>query len=83
VFHEAKKQFACDWNGGESMLRLGQRIYNLIDELKARTIAENKTFLLVTHGGIARMFHSYFFSETNEEFSSTNIANCEIKEYKF
>ena len=65
------------------MLRLGQRIYNLIDELKARTIAENKTFLLVTHGGIVRMFHSYFFSETNEEFSSTNTANCEIKEYKF
>ena len=81
VFHEAKKQFACDYNGGESMLRLGQRIYNLIDELKERSQKENKTFLLVTHGGIARMFHSYFFSETNEEFSSTNIENCEIKEY--
>ena len=24
VFHEAKKQFACDYNGGESMLRLAQ-----------------------------------------------------------
>ena len=83
VFHEAKKQFACDYNGGESMLRLGQRVYNLIDELKARSAAEGKTFLLVTHGGIARMFHSYFFSETNEEFSSTNIANCEVKEYFF
>ena len=65
------------------MLRLAQRIYNLTDELKARSAAENKTFLLVTHGGIARMFHSYFFSEINEEFSSTNIANCEIKEYEF
>ena len=83
VFHEAKKQFACDYNGGESMLRLGQRIYNLIDELKERSEKENKTFLLVTHGGIARMFHSYFFSETNEEFSSTNIDNCEVKEYEF
>ena len=81
VFHEAKKQFACDYNGGESMLRLGQRIYNLLDELKARSMAENKTFLLVTHGGIARMIHSYFNSETNEEFSSTNIANCEVREY--
>jgi probable phosphoglycerate mutase len=81
VFHEAKKQFACDYNGGESMLRLGQRIYNLLDELKARSVAENKTFLLVTHGGIARMIHSYFNSETNEEFSSTNIANCEVREY--
>ena len=83
VFHEAKKQFACDYNGGESMLRLAQRIYNLLDELKARSQAENKTFLLVTHGGIARMIHSYFNSETNEEFSSTETKNCEIKEYVF
>ena len=83
VFHEAKKQFASDYNGGESMLRLAQRIYNLLDELKARSQAENKTFLLVTHGGIARMIHSYFYSETNEEFSSTEIGNCEIKEYIF
>ena len=83
VFHEAKKQFACDYNGGESMLRLGQRVYNLLDELKARSESEGKTFLLVTHGGIARMIHSYFFSETNEEFSSTCLDNCEVKEYVF
>lgn len=83
VFHEAKKQFASDYNGGESMLRLAQRIYNLLDELKSRSNAENKTFLLVTHGGIARMIHSYFYSETNEEFSSTETRNCEIKEYCF
>lgn len=81
VFHEAKKQFAYDYKGGESMLRLGQRIYNLLDELKIRSEKENKTFLLVTHGGIARMIHSYFFSESNEDFSSTEIKNCEIKEY--
>ena len=83
VFHEAKKQFASDYNGGESMLRLAQRIYNLLDELKSRSNTENKTFLLVTHGGIARMIHSYFYSETNEEFSSTETGNCEIKEYCF
>ena len=83
VFHEAKKQFASDYNGGESMLRLAQRIYNLLDELKSRSQAEEKTFLLVTHGGIARMIHSYFYSETNEEFSSTETKNCEIKEYLF
>ena len=83
VFREAKKQFACDYNGGESMLRLGQRIYNLLDDLKVRSEAENKTFLLVTHGGIARMVHSYFYSETNDEFSTTETGNCEIKEYFF
>ncbi|HAM78092.1 MAG TPA: histidine phosphatase family protein [Treponema sp.] len=83
VFFEAKKQFACDYKGGESMLRMAQRVYNLIDELKARSSAEDKTFLLVTHGGFVRMFHSYFFSETNEEFASSGIANCEVREYKF
>ena len=83
VFHEVKKQFACDYNGGESMLRLGQRIYNLIDELKERSLKENKTFLLVSHGGVVRMFHSYFFSESNEDFVSTSIENCEIRKYVF
>ncbi|MBQ1643588.1 MAG: histidine phosphatase family protein, partial [Treponema sp.] len=69
--------------GGESMLRLGQRIYNLIDELKERSLKENKTFLLVSHGGVVRMFHSYFFSESNEDFVSTSIENCEIRKYVF
>ncbi len=82
-FHEAKKQFADNYNGGESMLRLAQRIYNLLDQLKERSDKENKTFLLVSHGGIIRMVHSYFFSESNEEFSSTNSENCEIREYFF
>ena len=70
--------------GIEQAHELAQKIKNeqlKIDEIKARAQAENKTFLLVTHGGIARMVHSYFFSETNEEFSSTNIGNCEVKEY--
>lgn len=83
VFHEAKKQFAWDYEGGESMLRLGQRIYNLIDELKEKSKTEDKTFLLVTHGGIGRIFHSYFVSETNEDFSSTQLENCEIRKYDF
>ena len=82
-FHEAKKQFAYDYNGGESMLRLGQRIFNLLDEIHERMIRENKTFLLVTHGGIVRMINAYFNSETNEEFSSTSINNCELREFRF
>ncbi len=83
VFHEAKKQFACDYNGGESMLKLGQRIFNLLDELKERQIRENKTFLLVTHGGIVRMISAYFGPLTNEEYSSLSIDNCELREFYF
>ena len=33
-FREAKKQFLYRFDGGESMFRLAQRIYNLLDELK-------------------------------------------------
>ncbi len=79
---QAKKQFAYDYNGGESMLRLGQRIFNLLDEIHERMIREDKTFLLVTHGGIVRMINAYFNSETNEEFSSTSIYNCELREFR-
>lgn len=80
-FHFAKQQFCHDYESGESMMKVGQRIYNFLDELKA--IQEDKTYLLVTHGGIARIIHSYFYSMTNEEFSSFFLNNCEIKEYIF
>lgn len=80
-FHEAKQQFADDYKNGETMMKLAQRIYNLLDDLKA--IPEDKNYLLVTHGGIARCIHSYFFSMTNEEYSSFQLKNCEIKKYNF
>lgn len=80
-FHEAKKRFVDGYNGGESMLRLAQRVYNLLDELKS--MPEDKNILLVTHGGIARFVHSYFNSMTNEEFASFQMENCEVREYRF
>lgn len=80
-FHLAKQQFADSYDGGESMMKLAQRIYNLLDELK--NISDDKTYLLVTHGGIARVVHSYFYDMTSEEFASFGIKNCQIKEYNF
>lgn len=80
-FHEAKKQFADNYENGESMMKLGQRIYNLLDELKNLDSDEN--ILLVTHGGIARVVHSYFNNMNNEEFASYGLGNCELKEYFF
>lgn len=80
-FHEAKQQFMNSYDGGESMFRLAQRIYNLLDELKNKDTDE--TYLLVTHGGIARCIHSYFFDMTNDEYASFFLDNCEIKEYVF
>ena len=68
----------CD--GGESMMQLAQRIYNLLDELKADT---GKTYLLVAHNGIARVVHSYFYDMTNEEYAAAGIKNCQLVEYTF
>jgi len=79
-FFEAKKQFLYRFDGGESMFRLAQRIYNLLDELKEQT---DKTYILVAHNGIARVIHSYFYEMENEEYAKFGIRNCEVREYDF
>ena len=79
-FGRCKQQFLARNDGGESMLFLCQRIYNLIDDLKKD---ENKTYLLVAHNGIARAVHSYFNEMTNEEFAAHGIKNCDIVRYDF
>ena len=78
-FQEAKKQFVCRYEGGESMLHLAQRIYNLLDEVKA----SDKTCILVAHNGIARVVQSYFYEMTNEEYAAFAVKNCAVIEYKW
>ena len=80
-FKVAKQSFACSYEGGESMLRLAQRIYNLLDEIKAQS--EEKTYILVAHNGIARVVQSYFTDMTNEEFAGYGVKNCEVVRYDF
>ena len=78
-FHEAKKQFLYRYDGGESMFQLAQRVYNLLDELKA----DGRDYILVAHNGIARAVNSYFYEMTNEEYAAFGIRNCEVREYVF
>lgn len=78
-FEEAKKQFACHYEGGESMLHLAQRIYNLLDEIKA----SDKTYILVAHNGISRVIQSYFYEMTNEEYATFGVKNCAVIRYEF
>lgn len=80
-FKHAKRQFACRYEGGESMLHLAQRIYNLLDDIKAES--EEKTYILVAHNGIARVIQSYFYEMTNEEYGDFGVANCTIMRYDF
>ncbi len=79
-FKRAKTNFMCSYEGGETMFRLAQRIYNLLDEIGQEP---EKTYLLVAHNGISRVVNSYFNEMTNEEFAAFGIKNCEIREYEF
>lgn len=78
-FRISKTHFADRYDGGESMMQLAQRLYNLLDELKT----DNKTYLLVAHNGIARVVQSYFYDMTNEEYAAFGIKNCELREFRF
>ena len=80
-FIEKKSHFIYDFKGGETMLRLAQRVYNLLDEI--RDLADEKTYLLVAHNGISRVVHSYFYDMENEEYAAFWIWNCEIRKYEF
>lgn len=79
-FKKAKESFVSSFEGGESMLRVSQRIYNLLDDLKKEP---DKVYLLVAHNGISRVIQSYFTDMTNEEFAAFGIRNCQLIRYDF
>lgn len=78
-FLKAKGHFLDSYDGGESMMKLAQRIYNLLDKLKE----DDKTYLLVAHNGISRVIKSYFNDMENEEYAKFGIDNCEVLEFVF
>lgn len=80
-FARARTQFA-DWNGdGESMLKICQRVFNVLDEIKAES--DEKVYLLVAHNGIARAVNAYFNSMSNEEYGAFRMENCDILKFEF
>lgn len=79
-FQRLRNQFAYVMPGGESMFQVAQRLYNLVDELR-RTHA-GKTVLLVAHGCVCRVLHSYFTSMEDETFRALSTDNCEVREYE-
>lgn len=80
-FQKAKKQFAIKYPHGESMFQVTQRVYNLIDEIKEKYSSKN--ILIISHGGVCRVIHTYFNDIANEDFGKYVLGNCEIKAYKF
>ena len=79
-FKLAKQSFIDSYEGGESMFRMAQRIYNLIDDIKKEP---DKTYLLVAHNGIARFVQSYFHDLSNSDFATFGIKNAELREFDF
>lgn len=80
-FQEAKAHFFDHYESGESIAEFCQRVYNLLDEIRGE--AEEKTYLLVAHTGVARVVNSYFYDMGNEEFAKFALKNCEVREYVF
>ena len=79
-FAKAKENFLYRYEGGESMLQMAQRIYNVLDEIKAD---EATTYMIVAHNGIARIVHSYFYELSNEDFANYGVDNCTVSVYEF
>ncbi len=75
-----KRKFACRYPGGESMMMVAARVYPLLDEI--RTAYRDQNVLLICHGGVCRVIHTYFEDVTNEEFFHWNIENATLKEYE-
>lgn len=75
LFLKDKMNFISSYGSGESMLRLAQRIYNLLDECRSDS---EHTYMLVAHNGIARFIKSYFCDMSNEEFAAFAVPNCSV-----
>ena len=79
-FLNYKKCFANRYPGGESMMQVAHRVYDLINEMKSKY--NNKNILIISHGGVCRIIHTYFYDMTNDEFFYYTLANAELKTYK-
>ena len=80
-FLSNKRLFATRYPGGESHMDVAARVYPLLNELKERCRTEN--ILLVCHGGVCRVIHTYFHPLTNEEYFLYQAPNATLLKYDF
>ncbi len=78
-FAKDKLNFIHSYGGGESMLRMAQRIYTVLDEVSKDV---DHIYLIVAHNGIARFVESYYSDMENEEFTNFRIHNCQLLKYE-
>ena len=78
-FLNNKRNFAYRYPGGESMMQVAYRIYGLLDDIKKEY--EGKNVLIISHGGVCRIIHTYFSDMTNEEFFQYTLENGQLEEF--
>ncbi len=81
VYAEQKKKHFCRYPNGEGFLDCVYRVYSLLHELE--DTMGDRNVLLVAHGGISRIVHSYFFDMEDEEFETHFMPNCGIVRYEW
>ena len=78
-FQEAKLEFGVRLGGGESVLQLAHRVYSAIDDIRKNY--DQKTALVVCHGGVCRVAYTYFNDMTMDEFANYYPDNGKVYEY--
>lgn len=66
-------------NGGESLSEFEQRILDFIQDIKKKY--NDKTILIVAHGGVAKVIKAYLYGKPkSENLDDYGMKNCEIIE---
>ena len=79
-FLHVKRSFASRMGGGESILQVAARVYPFLDRIRENY--GDRTPLIVCHGTVCRVIHSYFTDLTDKEFWDSIPDNCELREYE-
>lgn len=79
-FQHYKQNHALHYPQGESLFQVVHRVYSFLDELEEKY--PDKNILIVCHGGIVRVIHSYFYDMTNADLMTWLPENCCIQYYE-
>ena len=80
-FQYYKQNHALHYPEGESLFQVVHRVYSFLEELEKNY--PDKNILVVCHGGIVRVIHSYFYDMTNEEYAAFGVKNCAVVRHDF
>ena len=76
-----RQRFFTRYPHGEGYFDAVARVYSFLRELE--TLYPEEDILLVAHGGLSRIVHSYFRDMTNEEFTTFILPNCQFMRYEW